>query len=175
MDVRLLGPGGAWLPHDGESVGEICVRGPWITERYWKSDDADKFHRGYWRSGDLGVITADGYLKITDRLKDVIKSGGEWISSIDLENALTGHPAVRQAAVVGAPHPRWQERPVALVVAEPGHDVDVDALRAHLAARFAKWQLPDEILVVGELPVTSVGKIDKKVLRERYADFYTAR
>lgn len=175
VDVRLLGPGGAWLPHDGESVGEICVRGPWITERYWKSDDADKFHRGHWRSGDLGVITADGYLKITDRLKDVIKSGGEWISSIDLENALTGHPAVRQAAVVGAPHPRWQERPVALVVAEPGHDVDVDALRAHLAARFAKWQLPDEILIVGELPVTSVGKIDKKVLRERYADFYTAR
>ncbi|MFG2089680.1 long-chain-fatty-acid--CoA ligase [Spirillospora sp. NPDC048824] len=175
VDVRLLGADGSFLPHDGTSVGEICIRGPWITESYWKSDDADKFHRGYWRSGDMGVITTEGYLKITDRLKDVIKSGGEWISSIDLENALAGHPAVRQAAVVGAPHPRWQERPVALVVPEPGHDVDLDRLRTHLAATFAKWQLPDEILVVDHLPMTSVGKLDKKVLREEYADFYGER
>ncbi|TDC44630.1 long-chain-fatty-acid--CoA ligase [Actinomadura sp. KC345] len=175
VDVRLLGAGGAFLPHDGTSVGEICVRGPWITESYWKSDEAGRFHRGYWRSGDMGVITPDGYVKITDRLKDVIKSGGEWISSIDLENALTGHPSVRRAAVVGAPHPKWQERPVALVVPEPGRDVDLDELRTHLAATFAKWQLPDEILVVDDLPTTSVGKLDKKILREEYADFYSGR
>lgn len=175
VDIRLLGPGGSFLPHDGTSVGEICVRGPWITESYWKSDDTDKFHRGYWRSGDLGVITSEGYLKITDRLKDVIKSGGEWISSIDLENALAGHPAVRHAAVVGAPHPRWQERPVALVVPEPGHEIDLGALRTHLSATFAKWQLPDEIIVVADLPRTSVGKLDKKALRDRYAGFYSGR
>ncbi|WP_243722974.1 long-chain-fatty-acid--CoA ligase [Actinomadura sp. 7K507] len=175
VDIRLLGAGGSFLPHDGTSVGEICIRGPWITESYWKSDDADKFHRGYWRSGDMGVITTEGYLKITDRLKDVIKSGGEWISSIDLENALAGHPTVRRAAVVGAPHPKWQERPVALVVPEPGHDVDPGLLRTHLAATFARWQLPDEIIVVDDLPMTSVGKLDKKVLREEYADFYSGR
>ncbi len=175
VDIRLLSPGGSFLPHDGTSVGEICVRGPWITESYWKSDDTDKFHRGYWRSGDLGVITPEGYLKITDRLKDVIKSGGEWISAIDLENALAGHPAVRHAAVVGAPHPRWQERPVALVVPEPGHEIDLGALRTHLSATFAKWQLPDEIIVVADLPRTSVGKLDKKALRDRYAGFYNGR
>ncbi len=122
----------------------------------------------------MGVITTDGYLKITDRLKDVIKSGGEWISSIDLENALAGHPAVRRAAVVGLRTP-VAGAPVALVVPEPGHDIDFDQLRTHLAATFAKWQLPDEILVVDDLPMTSVGKLDKKTLREEYADFYSGR
>ncbi|MBC9734302.1 long-chain-fatty-acid--CoA ligase [Nocardioides marmotae] len=173
VDIRLLGPEGTFLPHDGTAVGEVCVRGPWVTESYWRvEDDGEKFHRGYWRSGDLGTISPEGYLKITDRLKDVIKSGGEWISSIDLENALVAHPHVREAAVVGAPHPRWQERPVALVVAEDGASVDLDDVREHLAGRFARWQVPDEILVVSQLPRTGVGKIDKKVLRAECADVY---
>ncbi|MDP9821915.1 long-chain-fatty-acid--CoA ligase [Nocardioides massiliensis] len=174
VDIRLLGPEGDFLPHDGRAVGEICIRGPWITTSYWRAEDNDqRFHRGYWRSGDLGTITADGYLKVTDRLKDVIKSGGEWISSIDLENALVEHPSVREAAVVGAPHPQWQERPVALVVpASPDDEVDPDALREHLAQGFAKWQLPDEILVVDQLPRTGVGKIDKKALRAEHGDIF---
>ncbi|NYG57173.1 fatty-acyl-CoA synthase [Nocardioides daedukensis] len=173
VDIRLLGPDSTFLPHDGTSVGEICVRGPWVTESYWRAEDNDeKFHRGYWRSGDLGVISPEGYLKITDRLKDVIKSGGEWISSIDLENALVEHDAVREAAVISAPHPQWQERPVALVVATDPAGVDEEDLRAHLAERFAKWQLPDRILVVEQLPRTGVGKVDKKTLRSDHSGIY---
>lgn len=171
IDLRVLGADGTFLDHDG-SVGEICVRGPWITTAYWKSDDVSKFHHGYWRSGDIGSIDANGYLKVTDRLKDVIKSGGEWISSIDMENALVGHPRIKHAAVIGVPHPTWQERPVALVVTQDGQELEANEIRAHLSPTFAKWQLPDAIIVVSELPYTSVGKINKKRLRETYADLF---
>jgi fatty-acyl-CoA synthase len=174
VDIRILGPDGSFVAHDGETAGEVCIRGPWVTESYWKSDDDEKFHRGYWRTGDIGTINADGYLKITDRLKDVIKSGGEWISSIDVENALVGHPSVREAAVVGAPHAKWQERPVALVVFEPGLSATVEELKEHLAGTFARWQVPDQILVVSELPHTGVGKLNKRALRETYADIYAS-
>ncbi|MBS0612886.1 MAG: long-chain-fatty-acid--CoA ligase, partial [Proteobacteria bacterium] len=167
VDIRILGADGEDLPHDGRSAGEICLRGPWITAAYHDMPDAeDRFlEGGWWRSGDAGTIDENGYLKVTDRIKDVIKSGGEWISSIDMENLLMGHPAVRDAAVVGIPHAKWQERPLALVVLKPGHEATVEQLHAHLASAFAKWQLPDQILFVEAIPKTSVGKNDKKRMR----------
>lgn len=173
VDFKLIGAAGETLPHDGRSIGEICVRGPWITASYHEMPGSeDRFSDGYWRTGDVGTIDADGYLKLADRIKDVIKSGGEWISSIDMENALVGHPAVRQAAVVGVPHPKWQERPLALVVLAPGEKVTLEQLHEHLSARFARWQLPERVLFVDRIPVTSVGKVNKKVIRAEYADVY---
>lgn len=175
VDVVLRDPDGNPVPHDGRSVGELCLRGPWITTRYHDMPDAaDRFVDGYWRSGDAATIDPDGYLKLTDRLKDVIKSGGEWISSIDMENAIRGHPAVADAAVIGVAHPRWQERPLALVVPRVGNTVSTTELYDALAGKFARWQLPDEVVVVDEIAKTSVGKIDKKLLRRRYADHYSS-
>ncbi|MHA6796963.1 long-chain fatty acid--CoA ligase [Pseudonocardia bannensis] len=169
IEVRLADESGAPLPWDGETVGEFLLRGPTVTAAY--HDDprtADSFVDGWFRTGDVGVIDPDGYLQLTDRAKDLIKSGGEWISSVELENALMSHPAVAEAAVVAVPDERWLERPLACVVArEP---VTAEDLRAHLADRFAKWQLPDEFLVVPEIPKTGVGKSDKKVLRARFAE-----
>ncbi|MGB8933443.1 MAG: long-chain-fatty-acid--CoA ligase [Anaeromyxobacteraceae bacterium] len=174
LDFKIVGPDDQPLPHDGASVGEICVRGPWITATYHDMpDSADRFVDGYWRSGDVGTIDPDGYLKLADRIKDVIKSGGEWISSIDMENALAGHPAVLEAAVVGVPHPKWQERPLALVVLAPGHHVTREQIHEHLLKTFARWQLPEQVLFVDSLPTTSVGKLNKKVIRAKYAGVYT--
>ena len=127
-----------------------------------------RFLDGYWRSGDVGTVDSDGYLKVTDRLKDVIKSGGEWISSIDMENLLTSHPAITEAAVVGLPHPKWQERPYVQVMLRPGATITLAEVHEHLSGAFASWQLPERVDVVTELPRTSVGKIDKKALRAPY-------
>ena len=176
VDIRILDADDKDLPHDGKSAGEICVRGPWITASYHDMpDSADRFlEGGWWRSGDVGTVDENGYLKVTDRIKDVIKSGGEWISSIDMENLLMGHPAVRDAAVVGVPHPKWQERPLALVVLRPGQQATQEQLKEHLGSAFAKWQLPDQILFVEAIPKTSVGKLDKKRIRAEQADRYSA-
>lgn len=153
IDIRIVDADGNDLPHDGNSVGEVLVRGPWVIERYHKlDDDADRFLDGYWRSGDVGKIYPNGYFKLTDRIKDVVKSGGEWISSIDMENAIVGHPKVREAAVIGVAHPKWQERPLALVVPVAGAELTRDDILAVLDGLFAKWQLPDTILFVDELP-----------------------
>lgn len=174
VDFRVVDEAGVDLPHDGASSGEILLRGPWITASYYNLDDnADRFIDGYWRSGDMGTITPTGYLKLTDRLKDVIKSGGEWISSIDMENALVAHPLIEEAAVIGVPHPQWQERPLALVVTTDGADLSTEDAAEFLSGKFAKWQLP-EVLTVEELPHTSVGKLDKKRMRETYRDRYAA-
>ncbi|MGW4774428.1 long-chain-fatty-acid--CoA ligase [Nocardia sp. NPDC004278] len=174
VDIRVVDADGNDLPHDGTSQGEILLRGPWITGSYHGRDDtSDGFIDGYWRSGDLGVISPNGYLKLTDRLKDVIKSGGEWISSIDMENAIVGHPRVAEAAVVGVAHPKWQERPVALVVTVDGEPLPIEEIHALLAGSFAKWQLPDAVFYVDALPHTSVGKLDKKSLRRDYAGAYS--
>jgi fatty-acyl-CoA synthase len=174
VDVKILAEDGREMPHDGKSVGELCARGPWIAASYHDMPEAaDRFVDGYWRSGDLGTIDANGYLKLTDRLKDVIKSGGEWISSIDMENALMEHTAVREAAVVGLPHPRWQERPLALVVPESGKQATPAELIEHLARTFERWQLPDRILLVDSIPKTSVGKLNKKAIRAEYVGLYT--
>ncbi len=168
VELRIVGDDGTVLPWDGETVGEIEVRGPWITGAYYLDDAPEKFDDGWLRTGDVGSVTANGFVQITDRAKDVIKSGGEWISSVELENKLAAHPAVREASVVGIPDPRWDERPLACVVLEEGATVDADELRAFLGESFAKWQLPENWAFIDEVPKTSVGKFDKKVLRARH-------
>lgn len=179
VEARLTGPGGERLPFDGESAGELEVRGPWVAGAYYNGPDAeplrpaDKFSEDGWlKTGDVGTISPDGFLTLTDRAKDVIKSGGEWISSVDLENALMSHPDVTEAAVVAVPDEKWGERPLATVVLREGSTADFESLRAFLAdaGKIAKWQLPERWTIVESVPKTSVGKFDKKVLRRRYAD-----
>ncbi|OZC33152.1 long-chain fatty acid--CoA ligase [Gordonia polyisoprenivorans] len=169
VQARIVDDGKV-LPNDGESVGELEVRGPWITGAYYGVDAPEKFDDGWLRTGDVGTITPDGYLTLTDRTKDIIKSGGEWISSVDLENAVMGHPDVIEAAVIGVPDPKWDERPLVAVVLREGSDATPDSLREFLSDKVAKWQLPENWTVINEVPKTSVGKFDKKRLRSRYHD-----
>ena len=158
-------------PWDGETAGELEVRGPWVASHYYESPD--QAHRwtedGWFKTGDVATVDEDGVVKIVDRAKDLVKSGGEWISSVDLENALMGHPAVKEACVVGIPHPKWQERPLAAVVLKDGKSATPDELRIFLGTFFAKWQLPDAFVFVEAIPRTSVGKFKKIALREQYA------
>jgi fatty-acyl-CoA synthase len=170
VEMRIVDDAGTVLPWDGESVGEIQVRGSWITGSYYLDDSDEKFDDGWLRTGDVAHVNRLGFVQITDRSKDVIKSGGEWISSVELELAIMAHPQVVEAAVVAVPDPRWDERPLACVVLEAGADVDAAALREFLAEHVAKWQLPERWTFIAEVPKTSVGKFDKKVLRAQYAD-----
>jgi fatty-acyl-CoA synthase len=170
LEIEIVDDDWNALPHDGEAVGELLIRGPWICSEYYDDPQPDKFHDGWLVTGDVAKIDREQYLIIADRSKDLIKSGGEWISSVDLENYIVGHPGVAQAAVVAQPHPRWDERPVALVVLSEGAEVGADELRAHCAEIYAKWQLPDEVLFVDELPMTTTGKIDKKTIRAGLAE-----
>ncbi|WP_040794454.1 long-chain fatty acid--CoA ligase [Nocardia higoensis] len=174
VQARLVGDDGEIVPNDGKSLGELQVRGPWITGSYYSPDgaqvDPDKFDDGWLRTGDVGKITPNGYLTLVDRSKDVIKSGGEWISSVDLENAVMGHPAVAEASVIGVPDEKWDERPLVAIVLADGATATPAELRDFLADKFAKWQLPERWTFVDEVPKTSVGKFDKKQLRTRYAD-----
>ncbi len=167
LQWKLVDDDGRIMPHDGISRGEILIRGPWVATGYYGADHPDKFDDGWLRTGDIGVIDEHGYLTIVDRTKDLIKSGGEWISSVALEEALIEHPAVHEAAVVSVPHPRWQERPVAYVVGDDRLDVDV--VKAELAERVPRWWVPELIVAVDALPRTSVGKLDKRRLREQAA------
>lgn len=169
VQARIVDDEGAPLPNDGESVGELEVRGPWITGSYYRNSDESKFQSGWLRTGDVGRIDAQGYITLTDRAKDVIKSGGEWISSVELENHLIGHPLVREAAVVAVPDERWQERPLAAVVVEEAGAVDAAELHAFLEDKVAKWWLPERWAFVDAIPRTSVGKYDKKTIRARHA------
>ena len=168
VELRILGAAGAPAPFDGETTGELQVRGPWVIRQYFKSDAPAVDAEGWFTTGDVAKIFPDGSLQITDRSKDVIKSGGEWISSIDLENAAVAHPEVREAAVIGVPHPRWQERPLLLIVPRPGAAPTREGMLAFLEDRVARWWLPDDVLVVPELPHTATGKLLKTVLRETY-------
>ncbi len=170
VDLRIVDDAGEDLPWDGEAVGEIQVRGPWITGSYHLDPDPEKFQDGWLRTGDVGSVNPKGFVQITDRAKDVIKSGGEWISSVDLENELMAHADVIEAAVVGVPDPRWDERPLACVVRKDGSDTAANDLRDFLLDRVAKWWLPERWAFIDEVPKTSVGKFDKKVLRARYGD-----
>jgi len=170
VEGRLVGPDGAFLPHDGKAVGELEVRGPWVTGSYYGGDDPERFHDGWLRTGDVGSITPDLFFAISDRSKDVIKSGGEWISSVELENQLMGHPDVLEASVVGVPDEKWGERPLACVVLREGETASAKDFKSFLDGRVAKWQLPERWAFIDEVPKTSVGKFDKKVLRRRYAD-----
>jgi fatty-acyl-CoA synthase len=170
VELRLIDDAGEEVPWDGSSTGEIQVRGPWVAAAYFHDPDPDKFDGGWLRTGDIAAVDPDGSVQITDRSKDVIKSGGEWISSVELENELMSHPDVVEAAVIAKPDERWAERPLACVVLREGAPLDADELLAHLRPRVAKWWLPDEFAFVEEIPKTSVGKFDKKVLRGRLAE-----
>jgi fatty-acyl-CoA synthase len=166
VQMRIVNPLGQELPWDGESTGEIEVRGPWITASYFGGAQPEKFHDGWLRTGDIGTMDDEGYFQISDRLKDVIKSGGEWISSVELENLLAGSPGVVEAAVIGIPDDKWTERPLACVVVS--QDTDPVTLAEYLVGKVAHWQIPENWAFIEEVPKTTVGKFDKKVLRARY-------
>ncbi len=179
LEARLVDIDGNVVPWDGRSVGELEVKGPWITAEYYSNgteteaelaEMRDRFHDGWLRTGDIGRMTPDGFLTLTDRSKDIIKSGGEWISSVDLENALMGHPDVREASVVGVPDERWGERPLASLVPREGATLAPQQVRDWLTERIPRWMVPERWAIVDEVPKTSVGKFDKKVLRKRYAE-----
>ncbi|HEY3996236.1 MAG TPA: fatty acid--CoA ligase [Mycobacterium sp.] len=170
VELRVVNDDGEVLPNDGKTVGEVEVRGAWITGSYYKGRDESKFDSGWLRTGDVGRLDERSFITLTDRSKDVIKSGGEWISSVELENQLIGHPDVVEAAVVGVPDERWQERPLAVVVAKSGSSVDAAKLRNFLADKVVRWWLPERWTFVDEVPRTSVGKYDKKAMRARYAE-----
>jgi fatty-acyl-CoA synthase len=172
VEARIVGPLGDVMPSDGEAVGELEVRGPWVTAGYLGDDEPDpeKFRDSWLRTGDVGTLSPDGFLTLSDRAKDVIKSGGEWISSVELENALMAHPAVLEACVVGVPDDRWDERPLATVVLREGETATPEELRDFLSEKVAKWQLPERWSFIEAVPKTSVGKFDKKRVRAAYAD-----
>jgi fatty-acyl-CoA synthase len=171
LDLRAVDEQGREIPWDGVAIGEVQVRGPWVTSGYYNDPrSASAFMDGWFRTGDMATIDPEGYVHLVDRAKDVIKSGGEWISSVELENAIMGHPKVLEAAVVAVEHAKWQERPMALVVSKPEFldRVTKEEILAHLEPHFAKWWLPDDVLFVDAIPKTSVGKFDKKVMRARF-------
>ncbi|HEX3887425.1 MAG TPA: long-chain fatty acid--CoA ligase [Phenylobacterium sp.] len=170
VDLRIVGEDGEELPRDGKSSGALQVRGPWTVGAYFKQDGVEVFTEdGWFDTGDIATIDAQGYLRLTDRAKDVIKSGGEWISTLDLEDAVCSHPAVAMAAAVGVPHPKWDERPLLLVTLRPGQTADPEELKAHVAARVAKWWTPDEVRIVEALPIGPTGKVLKRELRDQLA------
>ena len=173
VDIRIVDDAGVEQPWDGTSVGEIQVRGPWVTAGYYDNpESADRFTAdGWFRTGDVAAIDPEGYVQITDRTKDLIKSGGEWISSIDVETMIMGHPKVLEAAVIAVPHPKWVERPLACVVPKPGERVAPAEIIEFLRPKLARWALPDEVVLIEAVPKTSVGKFDKKVLRERFKNW----
>ncbi len=172
VSMKIVDDQGFILPRDGVSSGLLKVRGPWILAQYYGRDnEAVLDDDGWFDTGDVATIDADGYMHITDRAKDVIKSGGEWISSIELENVAMGHPAVAEAAVIGLPHPTWQERPLLVVVKKPGAEVTPEALRVYVAERVAKWWVPDDVVFVQDLPHTATGKLQKLTLRRQFADY----
>ena len=170
VDMKIVDDYGKVLPHDGKIFGRLLVKGPWTVERYYKSDDS-ALEDGWFDTGDIATIDTHGYMQITDRSKDVIKSGGEWISSVEIENAAMGMPGVEIAACIGATHPKWDERPLLLVKTTEPQLPSEAAIRKHLGQFFAKWQLPDAVVYVDEIPLTATGKIDKKPLRATYQGY----
>ncbi len=174
VDLRICEPGGTEpLPWDGKTSGELQCRGPWVAAHYYNDPSGDDQFTpdGWLRTGDVATIDPEGYVRLVDRTKDLVKSGGEWISSVELENAIMGHPAVAEAAVIGVKHPRWQERPLACVVVRQGSSVTKEELLSFLQDRVPKWWIPDDVVFIDEVPKTSVGKFSKKTLRERFADY----
>lgn len=170
VELRIVDDAGKELPWDGTAVGEIECRGPWITASYHDDPTPEKFHDGWLRTGDVGSVDAQGFVQITDRAKDVIKSGGEWISSVDLENLLMGHPKLKEACVIAVPHPKWDERPLAVCVKKDGSDVTEQEIKDWIATKVAKWWIPDAVVFVDAIPRTSAGKFLKRELREKFKD-----
>ena len=175
VELKIVDDEGKALPLDGKSFGRLLIRGPWVASGYYKSDDRSAWEGGWFDTGDVATIDERGYMSIVDRAKDVIKSGGEWISSIDLENAAMGHPAVAECAVIGVPHPKWDERPLLLVIKRDGRELSKEEMLDFLADKVAKWWLPEDVLFVNELPHTPTGKLLKRQLREEYREALTGR
>ncbi|HVF75102.1 MAG TPA: long-chain fatty acid--CoA ligase [Acidimicrobiales bacterium] len=174
VEFRVVEPGTTDpLPWDGKTSGELQVAGPWIAKDYYNHPGSQESFTadGFLRTGDVAVVDPEGYIRLVDRTKDLVKSGGEWISSVELENEIMAHPAVAEAAVIGIPHPKWDERPLACVVLKPGAEATKDEIVEHLRPRVAKWWLPDDVVFIDEVPKTSVGKFSKKTLRDRFADY----
>jgi 3-(methylthio)propionyl---CoA ligase len=171
VEIKVVAEDGTTLPRDGKSQGELMVRGQWIVSGYYKSD-LSPLQDGWFPTGDIATIDSQGVMQIRDRVKDLIKTGGEWISSIDLENAAIGHPCVAAAAVIGVKHPKWQERPLLFVVRKPGHSLEPQDILAFLAERMAKWWVPEEVIFLESLPVGGTGKVQKTVLREKYGNVF---
>jgi fatty-acyl-CoA synthase len=172
VDLKIVDDEGKPLPWDGQAFGHLRVRGPWIASGYYRSEGGVVIDdEGFFSTGDVATIDPDGFLQLVDRAKDVIKSGGEWISSIDVENAAMGCPGVAEAAIIGVAHPKWGERPLLLVVKRPGADVGKEAVLEFLAGRIAKWWLPDDVVFLDELPHTATGKLLKTKLREQFRDY----
>ncbi|MBV9822873.1 MAG: AMP-binding protein, partial [Actinobacteria bacterium] len=173
VETRIVDPEtGEEQPWDDRATGELETRGPWIARQYYRtSEPGEQFSADGWlRTGDVAAISPLGYVRLVDRTKDLVKSGGEWISSVELENQIMAHPAVAEAAVIAVPHPRWMERPLACVVLKDGQSLDKDGLLEFLTDRVDKWGLPDDVVFLDEIPKTSVGKFSKKTLREKFAD-----
>jgi 3-(methylthio)propionyl---CoA ligase len=171
VDMKIVGEDGGELPWDGKTYGDLLVKGPWIVKEYFKGEGGDPLKDGWFPTGDVATIDAEGFMQITDRSKDVIKSGGEWISSIDIENIAMAHPAVAMAACVGMPHPKWDERPIIAVVKKPGAEVSVAALLKFYEGKTAKWQIPDDVVFVDAIPLGATGKMQKMKLREQLKDY----
>jgi fatty-acyl-CoA synthase len=176
LEMRVEREDGTEVAWDGKEMGEVVLRGPWIADEYYQDERSRAtFRDGWYHSGDVATVDGEGYMQIVDRVADLVKSGGEWISTVDLENAIMAHPQVAEAAVVACQHPKWQERPLACVVPKPGLEAELtaEAIRAFLKGKFADWWIPDDVVLIVEVPKTSVGKFDKKVLRERFKEHYT--
>jgi acyl-CoA synthetase (AMP-forming)/AMP-acid ligase II len=171
VDMKIVDDEGRELPWDGKTFGNLLVRGPWVIGAYFKGEGGDPLQGGWFPTGDVATIDADGYMQITDRSKDVIKSGGEWISSIDIENLAVAHPEVAMAACIGMPHPKWDERPIVLVVKKPGSQLTREALLAFYEGKIAKWQIPDDVVFVEAITLGATGKILKTRLREQLKDY----
>jgi 3-(methylthio)propionyl---CoA ligase len=171
VDMKIVGDDGAELPWDGKTYGDLLVKGPWIVKEYFKGEGGNPLKDGWFPTGDVATIDAEGFMQITDRSKDVIKSGGEWISSIDIENIAMAHPAVAMAACVGMPHPKWDERPVIAVVKKPGAEVSAQDLLKFYEGKTAKWQVPDDVIFVDSIPLGATGKMQKMKLREQLKDY----
>jgi fatty-acyl-CoA synthase len=170
VEMKIVDPQGRELPWDGRSSGDLLVRGPWVIGGYFKGEGGDPLVDGWFPTGDVAAIDPDGFMQITDRSKDVIKSGGEWISSIDVENVAMAHPGVAMAACIGVPHPKWDERPLLVVVRKPGAEVLRDELLSFYAGKVAKWQVPDDVAFVEAIPLGATGKMQKMKLREQFKD-----
>jgi len=170
IDMKIVNDAGQELPHDGKAYGDLLVKGPWVVREYFKQEGPSPLVDGWFPTGDVATIDEDGFMQITDRSKDVIKSGGEWISSIEIENIAVGHPRVELAAVIGAAHPKWDERPVLIIELKPGASATGDEILNYLTGKIAKWWMPDDVVFIDKIPLGATGKINKLSLRQTFKD-----